>query len=173
MKIVLFLGYGASGKTTAITVLTKALTRRGHKVGTIKHVHGSDFTIDTEGKDSWLHAKSGASVIVVVAPQELTVIRKGDTTQVTLDDLLPAFRDAGTDYLLVEGMYRKLRENHNVIRLLCADSEKDAVDLIRQHPPPACILGGPNLPARIKRIDGSTVLRLPKDLRKVLSLLQD
>ena len=173
MKTVLFLGYASAGKTTAITVLTKALTKTGNKVGTMKHVHDSDFTIDTEGKDSWLHAKSGASVVMVVAPRELTVIRKGDTNKVTLDDLLPAFRDAGMDYVLVEGMYRKLRENHNVIRFLCADSEKDAINLIGQHPAPSCILGGPNLPAQINHVDGIPVLRLPKDLRKVLSLLQD
>lgn len=171
LKIVLFLGYSGAGKTTAISVLVKALARRGETVGTLKHIHDPRFTIDVEGKDTWLHAKSGASIVVALSPNELTLIKKGDTTKMTFDDILPFFRDAGIRYLFAEGMYRKLQKKRDIVRVLCAGSEKDAIDLLRQHPRPVCILGNPSMDASVKSIEHVPVLRLPKDLREVLSLI--
>ena len=113
MKVVLFLGYSNSGKTTALTSVAKEIVKHHlGKVGTLKHIHHDpDFTIDTKGKDTWLHAASGASVVVSLAPRELAIIRKEpEVENLSLDSILSIFRRERVDYVLVEGLYPKIFE---------------------------------------------------------------
>ena len=118
MKVILFLGYSGSGKTTAITAVVRALKKRGKKVATIKHIHDRKFTIDTPGKDTWLHAAAGASIVVSLAATELTVIRREDTTHMKLDKIISMLRKERTSYVLIEGLYRRLSTRRGVNRVL-------------------------------------------------------
>jgi molybdopterin-guanine dinucleotide biosynthesis protein len=127
--------------------------------------------MDTKGKDTWLHAESGAAVVAALAPNELTIIKKGDTDRVTSKGLLAPFEEEGVDYLLVEGAHRKFERKRGVVQLLCAGSEEDANDLLRQHPRTACIIGAPSLPASLKSIRGTPVLRVPRDAGRLVSLI--
>ncbi len=171
MKTVLVLGYSGAGKTTAIASITKALTKRGKKVGTLKGIHEANFTIDTKGKDTWRHARSGAAVVVALSPEELTVIRRGNMRRTTFDEIIPIFEDAKVDYLLVEGMYDKLREREGIVRILCARSKEDAADLLDRHPAPVCVLAGPGKDGLHGEFGGIPVLSLPRDTRRLLSLI--
>ncbi|MDG6925766.1 MAG: molybdopterin-guanine dinucleotide biosynthesis protein B [Nitrososphaerota archaeon] len=170
MKIVLILGYSGAGKTSAISSIIRALTEQGRRVGTLKHIHEPSFTIDTKGKDTWKHAEAGASVVVALAPHELTIVRRGDTRRMTLDELLPIYRGAGVDYLLIEGLYMKLRKREGLVRILCADSGKDARDLLSVHPAPVCILAKTIL-TETGEFQGIPILSLPRDIKKVITMI--
>ena len=50
-----------SGKTVIIESTVRALTRKGYRVATAKHVNQKGFSIDTEGKDTWRHSVAGAT----------------------------------------------------------------------------------------------------------------
>jgi molybdopterin-guanine dinucleotide biosynthesis protein len=50
LKIVHFLGYSRSGKTYAISLLTRELAKADKRVGTLKHIHDERFSIDTWGE---------------------------------------------------------------------------------------------------------------------------
>jgi molybdopterin-guanine dinucleotide biosynthesis protein MobB len=194
LKVVLFLGYSGSGKTTAIEYVARALNKSGQKVGTIKHIHERNFTIDRERKDTWRHAVSGASIIVAIAPKELAVIRKQNTAGITIDEILHVFEKDHVDCVLVEGLYRKFstvpragskarqrifdqsRYLKDIYRVLCATNGKDALDLLRKYSPEliTCISGkiteSKDLD-RKKSFHGIPLVRLPLDVGKLLQLI--
>ena len=74
MLTIAVIGSKGSGKTTVTEVLIRELTKKGYKVATVKHIPEQNFTIDTEGKDTWRHARAGASKVISVAPKEIAVI---------------------------------------------------------------------------------------------------
>jgi len=53
-----------SGKTTTIEILTRGLTKRGYTVAVAKHISETNFTLDTEGKDTWRFVQAGAKTVV-------------------------------------------------------------------------------------------------------------
>jgi molybdopterin-guanine dinucleotide biosynthesis protein B len=55
------------GKTRLTVDLVQELTRRGLRVGTIKHTHHR-HELDTPGKDSHQHRLAGAAVVGIVSP---------------------------------------------------------------------------------------------------------
>ena len=169
MKTVLFLGFRKSGKTFAIVMVSKELVKRGDNVGTLKHIHDKDFSIDTEGKDTWRHAAAGASTIVSMAPRELAIIEKRDTTNLTIDHLIGIFASRDVDYLLIEGLYGRFSRRRGVVLVLCATSARQARELLRLHPKPVCILD--NSAGGIGSIQGIPILRLPRDLPVLMNLI--
>jgi molybdopterin-guanine dinucleotide biosynthesis protein MobB len=169
VKTIVFLGFSNSGKTNAIVSLTRELVETGKKVGTLKHIHEAEFTIDTEGKDTWRHAAAGASVVVALAPRELTTIEKKDTNKITFGQLSRLFKRQGVDYLIVEGFYRRLPRKRGIVYILCSRSNKEAIDLLKMHPRPVCILS-----TRTRHEDsfqGIPLLCLPKDMKRLLRLM--
>ena len=171
MRIIIFLGYSNSGKTTALTGVAGRLVKAGKKVGTLKHIHDERFTIDTVGKDTWEHASAGATTVVALAPRELTIIERGDTSGITINELFRIFRSRGVDYLLVEGLYRRLSRRRGVTRILCASTLKDARELLRSHPKPVCIL---NRGAEGETtVEGVPVLALPRDMKRLMRLIEE
>lgn len=94
-------GYKNSGKTTLIVDLVRELTRRGWRVGTIKHAHHS-FDIDHPGKDSYLHRTAGAAEVIVASASRWAHIRElADEPPASLDELLGHM--GPLDLVLVEG----------------------------------------------------------------------
>ena len=70
-------GETGSGKTTVVEGLVAELSRRGLRVGTIKHdVHG--FQMDHEGKDSFRHKAAGASISLISSPWRVGMVRDAD-----------------------------------------------------------------------------------------------
>lgn len=169
MKVIIFLGYSNSGKTTALTRVASRLVKAGKRVGTLKHIHDEDFTIDREGKDTWRHASAGATTVMALAPKELAIIEKGDTSKLTIDGLFRVFSSRDVDYLLIEGLYRRLSRRRGVTRILCARTLKDTRELLRIHPRPLCILNRGL--AGDSSMEGIPVLALPKDMRRLMRLI--
>ena len=85
IPILTIVGKSGSGKTTLIEKLIPELRRRGYRVGTIKH-HLHDFEIDREGKDSWRHARAGASTVVVASPHRLAMM-EAEPSDISLEGL--------------------------------------------------------------------------------------
>jgi len=70
--IVCVVGKKKSGKTTTVVGLVSELSRRGHRVMTLKHGH--HFRLDREGTDSWRHRhEGGAARVVLAGPDEVAV----------------------------------------------------------------------------------------------------
>ena len=92
-----FAAYSGTGKTTLIEGVIQSLTRRGIRVGVVKHdVHG--FQIDQEGKDTWRFTQAGAQAALITSPAQTAVIEQRGQS---LSDCLARFRDV--DVILVEG----------------------------------------------------------------------
>ena len=102
-----------SGKTTLIAKLIPELKKRGYRVGTIKHdVHG--FDIDHEGKDSWMHKRSGAQTVVISSPRQVAVIKDMEEEE-TLDNLVNRYFDS-EDIVIAEGYKRGNKPKIEVFR---------------------------------------------------------
>lgn len=178
MKIIFFLGYSGSGKTTAIESVVRGLTKSGLKVGTLKHIHDPEFTIDTPGKDTWRHANAGAQIVVVLAPKESAIIRRGDTARMDFHQILRVFEDDAADFVFVEGLHSMLdeerRESRSVLHVICAVTEKDALELSKQHPKPLCIAGRITCSEKFKsrkHFRGIPLVRFPDDTPRFLRLI--
>ena len=102
-RMVAVVGFKKSGKTVVVKGLVRELVRRGYRVGTIKHIRESDFTIDQKGKDTWRHARAGASIVVSIAPREVATM---DHRGGKLEDVVRRIR--GIDFLIIEG-FRELK----------------------------------------------------------------
>lgn len=167
MKVVQFLGYSGGGKTRAISYTARALRRRGYRVGTLKHIHRGGFTLDAKGKDTWSHARSGASIVAALAPGELALFMKTGDGRMNLDELLGVFRKSGIDYLLVEGLSAGFRGRRRPLQVVCARSPDDAARLFRVHGDPLCVVGE----FERHRLDAVPVVRLPRDTQELIRLI--
>jgi len=97
--IVSFVGNSGSGKTTLLESVISQLTRKGFRVGTIKHdVHG--FEMDKPGKDSWRHKQAGAVTTVISSPFQVGMVMDVEYEK-SPEDLLALMPDL--DLVLTEG----------------------------------------------------------------------
>ncbi len=112
MKRIHITGHKNSGKTTLIVQLVGELTRKGHRVGTIKHTH-HHHELDTPGKDSYRHRQAGAEAVGVIAPQMNAIFWPQ-----------PERRDKSVAYQQFEGMM-----NQCDIVLVEGDSQTDALKI--------------------------------------------
>lgn len=96
--VVAFIGRSNSGKTTLIEKLLPEITRRGYRVGTLKHTH-HDIDLGNKKKDSNRHKNAGATMAVVASPSIVSMVKSWHNP--TFMDLLHQF--AGMDLVIVEG----------------------------------------------------------------------
>ena len=102
VPMVSFVGYSGAGKTTLLEKLIPELTRKGLRVGTIKHdVHG--FQMDKPGKDTWRHKQAGASTTIISSPSQIGMVMDVEHDHHPLE-LAPLL--GGMDIILVEGFKR-------------------------------------------------------------------
>lgn len=97
---VAFVAWSGTGKTTLIEKLIELATRRGWRVGALKHdAHG--FEIDQPGKDSHRFSAAGAGDMVLVADDKLALVRRHDTSP-PVENLLATYFEH-CDIVFVEG----------------------------------------------------------------------
>jgi molybdopterin-guanine dinucleotide biosynthesis protein MobB len=96
MKVICVAGYKNSGKTTLVTRLVEALSKRG-SVGTVKQMLHHRF--NPENTDTGKHFDAGADVVAAITDIELVTIKRNPT----LEDALNALADGGADFAIVEG----------------------------------------------------------------------
>jgi len=109
MKIIEFMGFSKSGKTASIESLIKYLSKH-HKVSAIKHIHIDNFSIDTEGKNTWRFSKAGADPIVSLSNDETAFITKIHLSLNSILKIIDIITQENEhigklDYLLVEGVW--------------------------------------------------------------------
>jgi len=103
LPIVCVVGASNSGKTTFLEKLIPELSRRGYRIGTVKHdVHG--FEMDREGKDTWRHRKAGAGTVAISSPSQVASIR-GLEKEMELEELVGRYFWE-EDLLITEGYKR-------------------------------------------------------------------
>lgn len=130
--IVAVVGSSNSGKTTAVEVLIKGLTRRGYTVASAKHIHNPEFTIDTEGKDTWRYAEAGASSVLSVAPKELTVIKKVATTEYSLEQII-AETPHEADIIILEGFKGLVEQDASIPKLVAVKTVKEVTEALERY----------------------------------------
>ena len=101
VPVVSIVGKGDSGKTTFLEKLIRELAVRGVRVATVKH-HVHDYDIDVPGKDSWRHARAGATATMVSSPDKFALVEKVER-EYTLPELAHLAAESGCDILLTEG----------------------------------------------------------------------
>lgn len=130
-------GYQNSGKTLFVSRLTERWTKRGLRVGVIKH-HGHGGPLNVPMTDSHRHALAGAVVSSVIG-EDGTFI---EWQAVDTFELLLNWYEAHVDVVLIEGYKQKdypkvvlVREGQaeptglsNVIA--CGDAVKDEAQLV-------------------------------------------
>jgi molybdopterin-guanine dinucleotide biosynthesis protein B len=67
------MGSKNAGKTTVAEFLVERFVRDGLRVGAVKHIH-HEFTMDTQGKDTWRLSRKGASIVASISPNEMAVM---------------------------------------------------------------------------------------------------
>ena len=112
MKVIGVAGFKNAGKTTLVEKLVAELTRRGHRVSTVKHAHHS-FDIDHEGRDSFRHRKAGATEVAVISRERWAIIheQRGQEPP-SLDEMLAKL--GACDLVIIEG-YK--RDTHDKIEV--------------------------------------------------------
>jgi len=130
--LVAVVGSSNSGKTTAIEAIIKGLTKKGYKVASAKRIPEPEFTIDTEGKDTWRHAKAGASTVLSVAPNELTTINKRETKTITLEQLVSHVLE-DTDIIVIEGFKALVGEEMNIPKIVATKTAAEMSEAINKY----------------------------------------
>lgn len=113
IPILTIIGKSGSGKTTLMEKLIQELTRRGRRVGTIKHHSHAGFDIDKPGKDSWRHAQAGSVHVVVAAPDKIASYRYLER-ELTLDEIAASIDHV--DIILTEGYRQAGKPTLEIIR---------------------------------------------------------
>lgn len=163
MLIVAVVGSKKSGKTTAVETLVSGLTKRGYKVATVKHIPETDFTIDTEGKDTWRHAKAGAHTVMSVAPNELTVIRKVDTTKYSLEQIVTKCED-DVEIMILEGFKKLIEQNPTVPKIMAVKTTDEVLEASEHYKPILTFVGPIPTEAAKLEIPYVDVLKEPEKL---------
>ena len=111
--IVSFIARPDHGKTTLLEKLIPELTRRGLKIGTIKH-HVHHFEMDKPGKDTWRLKQAGAHTVALSSPTGLGVIM--DVNEDTPIQKLVSLYFTDVDLVLKEGYKTGLSPKIEIFR---------------------------------------------------------
>jgi len=134
-------GTSGSGKTATIVYLTAELTKLGFRVGVAKHIHREGFTIDTEGKDTWKHAKAGAKIVIGASPNELAIITK-TVEEANFEQICEIFRAQDLDLVLLEGFSTARKGKIVVHKILAAKNRRDLDYTLAKASPPRLAITG-------------------------------
>lgn len=135
MKHLAIMGFKKTGKTFLATKIIEDLVGDGYRVAAVKHVH-HEFTIDTEGKDTWRMARSGASIVTSISPNEMAIIFPKQTHETNRDELLgKIFQEEGIDVVVYEGFAKLYGGSPHVYKILTVRKSED-IGLIEEISPP-------------------------------------
>lgn len=127
--LIAVIGGKKSGKTTTIETLTRGLVKKGLKVAAIKHIPEPEFTIDTEGKDTWRYAQAGARKIIGVSSDEVATIERMPLLSYPLNTLLKKCKDV--DVVFLEGFREQVSTKRNIFKIVIARSAEEASEALR------------------------------------------
>jgi molybdopterin-guanine dinucleotide biosynthesis protein B len=96
-RAVSIVGFKAAGKTTVVEEIIHELTRRGHRVVTIKHT-GEDQSHVTPGTDTFRHAQAGAYASAILSESFSTFFLQRN---LSINEAASILGEA--DFLILEG----------------------------------------------------------------------
>jgi len=168
IPVIAVVGSRHSGKTAATEAIVKGLTSKGYRIATAKHIHGPDFTIDTEGRDTWRHAKAGAHITIAVATKELTTIRKMNTIKLSLSDITKNCDD-NTDAIVIEGFRGLVAQDPTVPKIVTVRNKNEINEAIQFFKPILAFVG--KIPeAEIEKQEIS-VVNIAKQREKLIEII--
>ena len=97
------IGLKKSGKTTVTEGIVASLRARGYRVGTVKSMVQSVFSMDTEGKDTYRHGSAGAEFTISLSLRETVLLQRHDGGRRGIDDISHLFPE-GVQYVVCEGL---------------------------------------------------------------------
>jgi molybdopterin-guanine dinucleotide biosynthesis protein B len=100
MKVIGFIGYSNTGKTTLIEKLMVIFRARGLTVSAIKNAHHG-FDMDRPGKDSYRYREAGAGQVLIATQRRWALLTETLARAAPLDELLQ--RLDRCDLVMVEG----------------------------------------------------------------------
>lgn len=115
-----------SGKTVLIESTVRALTRKGYRVATVKHISQKGFSMDTEGKDTWRYSVAGANPVVSVSDVETGILIKDGVKRFSLDALLPFTSEV--DLMMLEGFSRLVVNDEHLDKIFCVKNREEYED---------------------------------------------
>jgi molybdopterin-guanine dinucleotide biosynthesis adapter protein len=96
-RAVAVVGFKAAGKTRVVEALVSELTRRGYRVGTLKHTT-DDQPFDKAGTDTWRHAEAGAVSSAILSDKRTAIFLKHAMNLQGVADAL-----GEVDFIIMEG----------------------------------------------------------------------
>ena len=100
--VVYFYGPSGSGKTRLVERLVAELSMRGWRVATVKRTAHEALDVDTEGKDTWRHAKAGAAAVAATSRTDSFLMVPRGLPSSALVAAIEA--TGGVDVILAEGL---------------------------------------------------------------------
>jgi len=167
MPIIAVVGSRRSGKTTTVEAIVRGLTKKGYRVAAAKHIHEADFTIDTKGKDTWRHAQAGAKTILSVALNELTIIKKVNTTGFDLSVLVQQC-EKEADILILEGFRKLVAKNLTIPKVVTVKTAKETSETSEYFKPILAFAGSAKIAVESLKIPKIDVLKEPQRLIEII-----
>lgn len=113
--IVAVIGLKKSGKTTVTEGIVAELALRGYRVGTIKSMVQSSFTMDIEGKDTYRHSDAGADFVISLSRSGIVYLERGE--DLSRFCRVTRLFGPGTQFVICEGLEDRDAEQLQVICL--------------------------------------------------------
>jgi len=142
VPVIAVVGPSGSGKTTTIEYLVSRLSKEGFRVGSIKHIHHPDFSMDTKGTDTWRHTHAGTTVTAAVAPTEIVMIKKTDTSTYNFDQILGLLDKEKLDVVFVEGLHALVAKRRDIAKIITAKNLEDLKRTLEGTAPPILVVTG-------------------------------
>ena len=131
LLVLAVVGRKGVGKTRVVEALVRELRARGLRVATAKHVPEEGFSLDRPGKDSWRHAEAGAGAVTIVAPGEVTTIRRLRGEDLALEDVI-SMASCGCDVLIMEGFRYLVAGRPEVLKVAVVGGPDEARELLAE-----------------------------------------
>ncbi|MEM1514769.1 MAG: molybdopterin-guanine dinucleotide biosynthesis protein B [Candidatus Bathyarchaeia archaeon] len=119
------MGTKKSGKTKTIEYLISGLSREGFKIGSIKHIHHPNFSIDREGADTWRHMHAGALITVALSPNQTVILKKSSIPD-NIEQIIKVLGSEELDFVFIEGFHSFCSNRPDIQKIVIA---KDLEDL--------------------------------------------
>lgn len=154
-------------------MLVEHFTKMGLIVGTMKHIHHPNFTIDKEGSDTWRHRHAGAKMTAYFSPSEVGLILSVEREPEVLEESLKLIEGLKIDLLVIEGFHRLVAKRFDVGKIIVFKDFEDLEERAKgtEHPIVAYCTFNKDLAGRSHH--GINFIVLPQDRDKLIDAVNN
>jgi molybdopterin-guanine dinucleotide biosynthesis protein B len=172
--VIAAVGVSGSGKTVTLEYLISHLSAEGYKVGSIKHVHHKDFTMDKAGTDTWRYAKAGSKVIVAISPEETDIIKKTRMALNDLDQIIALLEQEKLDIVFIEGFHSLIAKRQDVPKIITAKDQTGLEKTLEGTIQPILAIAGIIAKNSINSTyTGIPIIKVPEEGQKLIELVKN